>query len=85
MVMPGMGIDPQQLARVQEVSKNIKADIIIDYEEYSINMSLSSSDERAKAALGKLPSQLAEQLAMQLGSFFAITGHITEKGKPREG
>ncbi len=75
MAMP---INPQQLAAVQAVSHHIKGKITIDYAESSVNVGLTSENEEAKALLPNLISQLAEALAIQLTSYFAIEGNIVE-------
>ncbi len=81
MTMP---LNPEQLAAVQAVSHHIKGKITIDYEESSVNVALTSENEEAKALLPNLISQLAEALAIQLTSYFAIEGKIVEKNKPKE-
>ncbi len=81
-MLPGMGVDPAQLAAVQKVSKYIKGKIRIDYNEKSVSVSLSSDVQEAIDLLPELVGQLGTALATQLSSFFAIKGEIVEVGKP---
>lgn len=80
--MMGMGIDPRQLAAVQEVSKDIKAVIRADYKENTVQFSLSSEAPEAQALIPNLLEQFTSALAQQLSSMFAIKGEIVEVGRP---
>lgn len=76
MVMPG--IDPKKLAEVQEVSKFIDAEIVVDYKRNLVRLALSSDNPASAQMIPGLLSQLAEGLATQLNSFFAIKGELVE-------
>jgi len=86
MVFPGMGmgVKPEQIAKVQAVSKLIKGLIRINYPENTVQLILSSDMEDAKKLIPGMMSQFAENLAVQLSSFFAIQGEIVEVGKSEE-
>lgn len=86
MVFPGMGmgVKPEQIAKVQAVSKFIKGSIRVDYRENTIQLTLSSDMENAKKLIPGMMNQFAENLAVQLSSFFAIQGEIVEVGKGEE-
>lgn len=73
-----MGIDPKQMAEMQKVSGLITAKIVIDQNEPSVKLSMSSDNPQAIELIPGLISQFADALAMQLSSFFAIKGKITE-------
>lgn len=76
------GIDPRQLAQVQEVSKHIKAEIRADYKESTVQFSLSSEVPEAQALIPNLIEQFVSALSQQLSSVFAIKGEIVEVSKP---
>lgn len=75
------GIDPQQLQRVQSVSKNIKGSIRIDYKENTVLLEFKTDVDGAKQMIPNMMSQFADSLATQLSSFFAIQGEIIEINK----
>ena len=77
----GMGIDPQKLQQMQQVSQHIKARIAINYKTNSATIELFSENPQAVQLLPELLSQFAGGLATQLNSFFAIKGEIVEIGK----
>jgi len=79
--MMGMGIDPRQLAAVQEVSKDIKAEIRADYKENTVLFSLFSEVPEAQALIPNLLEQFTSALSQQLSSMFAIKGEIVEVAK----
>jgi len=76
-----MGIDPAQMAGMQKVSGLITAKIVIDHKEPSVKLTMSSDNPQAAELIPKLINQFADALAMQLSSFFAIRGKITEINK----
>lgn len=76
------GIDPQKLAQVQAVSKDIKAVIRVDYGEDVVRLSFSSETPEGQDLIPHLLEQFSTALAQQLSSFFAIQGEIVEVGKP---
>jgi len=78
-MMPG--IDPQKLAEVQQFSQYIKAEIVINYNDSTVTIKMSSDNLQAAQMVPGLLSQFAEGLAAQLQSFFAIKGEIIEVGK----
>lgn len=83
MVTPtGMlGVDPQQLAAMQEVSQHITAEIRIEYKTKSVKITMASEDPAGVELIPQLLNQFAGALATQLSSFFAIKGEIVEVGK----
>ena len=78
------GVRPDQIAKVQEVSKHIKGEIKVIYKENTVYLKLSSDVDEAKKLIPGMMSQFAENLATQLSSFFAIEGEIIEVGKSEE-
>lgn len=84
MVLPGMGIDPQKMAQMQEVSRNISSVIRIDHAANTITVKMSSNEPQAIALIPSLIEQFARALAQQLSAFFAITGEIIDVNKPDE-
>jgi len=76
------GVDPAQLAKMQQVSKNVSGKILIDYPEGKVILTLSATDHEAAKIIPGLLEQFGGALSTQLGAFFAITGEIVEKGKP---
>jgi len=84
MMFPGMGVKPEQIAKVQAVSKYIKGSIRINYPENTIQLTLTSDMEEAKKLIPNMMNQFAENLATQLSSFFAIEGEIVEVGKTED-
>ena len=76
-----MGLDPKQVAAMQEVSKFIKAIVRVDYNENMMQITFSSDMPSAQAILPNLLDQFSNALATQLSSFFAIKGEIVEIGK----
>jgi len=77
-----MGLDPAQLAKMQEVSKNVVGKIVVDYPNNTIAVSFSTQTPEAAKIIPGLLEQFSTALASQLGAFFAIQGEIEEKGKP---
>lgn len=78
-MMPG--VDPQKLAQVQQFSQYIKAEIVINYNVGTVTIKMFSDNQQSVQMIPGLLSQLAEGLAVQLQSFFAIQGEIIEVGK----
>lgn len=76
-------IDPGKLAQFQELSKNIRAEITVDYPKSSVLLVMSTQDPQALQLIPKLLEQFAQGLAVQMSSFMAIQGEITEVGKPQ--
>lgn len=80
-MFPGVGVDPAQLAAMQNTTRHIKGIIRIDYKTNKIEVSLNSELPEASDLIPQLLSQLSEQLAVQLASFMKIEGEIVEIGK----
>ncbi len=76
-----MGLDPKQMAAMQEVSKFIKGVIRVDYNDNTMQVAFSSEMPNAAALIPNLLDQFSTALATQLSSFFAIKGEIIEIGK----
>lgn len=76
------GVDPAQLARMQQVSKNVSGKILINYPAGTVTLTLTTADPEAAKIVPGLLEQFGTALSTQLGAFFAITGEIVEKGKP---
>jgi len=76
-----MGLDPKQMAAMQEVSKFIKGVIRVDYNDNTMQVAFSSDMQNAAALIPNLLEQFSTALATQLSSFFAIKGEIIEIGK----
>ena len=87
-MIPGMGIDPGQMAEVQKVSKYISAEIEVNHKTNVITIKMASDNPDAAALIPNLLEQFANALAQQLNSIFAITGKIViikaEEAKPSE-
>lgn len=77
-----LGVDPAQLAKIQQVSKNVSGKILIDYPKGTVTLTLSTADPEAAKIVPGLLEQFGTALATQLNAFFAISGEIEEKGKP---
>lgn len=75
------GIDPKQMAAMQEVSKFIKGVIRVNYNDNTMQVAFSSEVLNARALIPNLLDQFSTALAQQLSSFFAIEGQIIEVGK----
>lgn len=76
-------IDPEKLAQFQELSKHIKAQVTVNYPENSVLLVMSTQEPQAAQLIPKLLEQFAQGLAVQMSSFMAIRGEITEVGKPQ--
>ncbi len=76
-----MGLDPKQMAAMQEVSKFIKGVIRVNYNDNTIQIAFSSDTPSAQALIPNLMDQFTTALTTQLSSFFAIEGEIVEIGK----
>ena len=76
-----MGLDPKQMAAMQEVSKFIKGVIRVDYNDNTMQIAFSSDMPNAAALIPNLLDQFSTALATQLSSFFSIKGEIIEIGK----
>lgn len=76
-----MGLDPKQMAAMQEVSKFIKGVIRVDYNDNTMSITFSSDMQNAAALIPNLLDQFSTALATQLSSFFSIKGEIIEIGK----
>jgi len=73
--------DPQKLAAVQEVTRNIRGQIVMDFKANSLTMILNTQDPAGTYVVHDLIEQLTHQLATQLKTFFAINGEITQVGE----
>ncbi len=76
-----MGVDPKQMAAMQEVSKFIKGTIRVNYNDNTMQVAFSSEMPNAAALIPNLLDQFSTALAQQLSSFFSIQGEIIEVGK----
>ena len=76
-----MGLDPKQMAAMQEVSKFISGVIRVNYNDNTMQIEFSSDLQNAQALIPNLLDQFSTALATQLSSFFAIKGEIIEIGK----
>ncbi len=76
-----MGLDPKQMAAMQEVSKFIKGAIRVNYNDNTMLVAFTSEMPNAAALIPNLLDQFSNALATQLSSFFEIKGEITEIGK----
>ncbi len=76
-----MGLDPKQMAAMQEVSKFIKGVIRVNYNDNTMQIAFTSDMPNAAALIPNLLDQFSTALATQLSSFFAIKGEIIEIGK----
>jgi len=81
MIMTLSGIDPQQLVSVQQVTRNIRGVIRVNYMARSMTLQLSSNSPESQDVIASLIDQLSKQLAVQLKSFFQIDGEIVITGK----
>lgn len=79
------GVDPQKLAEIQTVSKDVRAEIRIDYGENAVRLFFSSETPGGQALIPQLLDQFSTALASQLSSFFAISGEIIEVGRDQGG
>lgn len=77
-----MGVDPQQLQVVQEITRRITAKLTTNYEDVTMTLVLLAPDDQAVATAESLIEQLSNQLVLQLSSFFGMVGEHTEVGKP---
>lgn len=75
-------VNPEQIAKVQAVSGNIKAAISVDYNKNAFSLALASDDPEAAALIPKLLKQFSDALAQQLSILFAIKGEMIEVGSP---
>lgn len=75
-MMPG--VDPKQMAAMQEVSKFIKGVIRVNYNDNTMQVAFTSEMPNAQALIPNLLDQFSTALAQQLSSFFAIEGEIIE-------
>ena len=75
------GIDPQKLAQVKTLTKDITAEIRIDYKLSTVSLKLKSSNPASLPMVKSLTEQFGGSLATQLSSFFGINGKIIEAGK----
>jgi len=78
-MMPG--VDPKQMAAMQEVSKFIRGVVRVDYTNNTLVVAFSSDMPNAAALIPNLLDQFSTALTQQLSSFFAIQGEIIEVGK----
>jgi len=74
-------VDPQQLAKIQAVSKFINAKMTVNYKENSILLELTADQAEARELIPSLIEQLSGLLATQLNTFFAMSGELVEIGK----
>ena len=76
-----MAPDPKQLAALQQVTKNIRGEIICNYKENTLTIRLGTQEQTVVPVVHDLLEQLTQQLATQLQAFFAISGEITQVGE----
>lgn len=77
-----MGVNPAQLAKMQEVSRFIKAKVTVEYGKGSVTIQFNSDVPEAVALIPSLLDQFTSALASQLSAYFAIDGELIEKNKP---
>lgn len=75
------GVDPRQLAKVQEVGKFITGTIIVDYWENTAVLKLESDNEDARKAIPSMLESFSKALGEQLHMFFTVSGKIIERNK----
>ncbi len=75
MINPAMfqGVDPEQIKKVQEVTRNIKSEVRVDKKEGKITLSLSTDNPDAAEAIPKMLEQFASGLCQQMYILFAIS------------
>lgn len=78
-----MGIDPEQLLKAQEVGKDVKGVIRVNYTESFVQLSFSSDTTGGKELIPELLEQFSIALAQQLSSVFGIKGEIIETGEKK--
>lgn len=77
-------VNQEQMAKVQQFSQFIVAQIRVDYKESVILIGLATDHPEAKKIVNDLLHQFPELLATQLSAIFAIQGEIVEVNKGDE-
>lgn len=75
-----LGVDPNQLAQIQAVTKNLKAQIVVSRNKLELTVVTAAPDVVAdQSVIQQLVDSLATSLAQQLSSFFAIQGELVRR------
>ena len=82
-MFPGM-IDPALLKKAQTIGQHISGKIVVNYDDNTVTLDLAATTPESRAMLPTFIDKLAESMASQLGSFFAIKGEIVEVGTKDE-
>jgi hypothetical protein len=78
-----MNIDPKEMAKVQQVSNKINAEIKVIYPTHEIHIKLTPTTKESTAFVERFVPQFAEMTATQLSTFFGIRGDIVDVGKAK--
>lgn len=78
-----MNLDPKEMAKVQQVSSKINAEIKVIYPTHEIRLKLTPTTKESEAFIQRFIPQFAEMTATQLSTFFGIRGDIVDVGKPK--
>lgn len=79
-----MPVDPEQLAKAQELGQHVKATIQTDYNEKTVIVMFVGDSPEIEGFIDQLLKQFSVSLATQLSSFFNISGEIIEEGHAKE-
>ncbi len=72
------GVDPKQLAQVQQIGRHIKGVVTVDYEKNTVLLQLSTNNPEAQKALPEMVKSFSRSLGQMLSTFFAVEGKLIE-------
>jgi hypothetical protein len=77
------GVDPKQLAQVQQIGRHIKGVITVDYAKNTVLLELSTTNPEAAKALPEMVKSFSRSLGQMLSTFFAVQGKLIESNAPK--
>lgn len=74
MINPMLGVDQEKLRQLQEVTKHIKAEIVVDKKKGILELRYITDNPQAAQAIPNLIERMAGELAQNLYVVFAMQG-----------
>jgi hypothetical protein len=79
------GVDPQMLARAQEIGNKVAGQIIVDYKENTITLKLEPKGDDAQKSVDFIMTQFPAAFGQQLTTFFGIRGQLIKRNESLRG
>lgn len=74
MINPMLGVDQEKLRQLQEITRHIKAEIVVDKKKGILELRYITDNPQAAQAIPNLIERMAGELAQNLYVAFAMQG-----------